>query len=192
MVTLLITYITEIRRTFCTLKKFITWIKFITRCDVACLVYVKLKWIGTMLTLLQQNWNSVVPLSRAELNEREVPGKVVTTRPPKRLTHLRSVSHALVSTLQKYLSKTSKHIIRQPTLQRQLRVTTYGGSHVVSLFKQKVVSQKTIFLLLWHYTTIFGHRLSDHLHCTNRPFTYVLRKDMSILCRRSKITPFKN
>jgi len=29
----------------------------------------------------------------------------------------------------------------------------------------------------------FFHKLSDHLHCTNRPFTYVLRKDMSTLSR---------
>ena len=27
---------------------------------------------------------------------------------------------------------------------------------------------------------IFCHRLSDYLHCTNRPFTHALRKDMSI------------
>jgi len=32
--------------------------------------------------------------------------------------------------------------IWQPTLQRQLGVTMYGGSYVVSLLKQKVVSQK--------------------------------------------------
>jgi len=30
----------------------------------------------------------------------------------------------------------------------------------------------------------FCHRLSEDLHCTNRPFTYVLRKDT--LSRRSK------
>jgi len=44
---------------------------------------------------------------RAGLNEHEAPGKVVTSRPPKRLAQLRSVSHALVSTLQKHQSKTS-------------------------------------------------------------------------------------
>jgi len=37
-------------------------------------------------------------LSRAGLNEREAPGKVVAARPPKRLAQLRSVSHALFST----------------------------------------------------------------------------------------------
>jgi len=32
----------------------------------------------------------------------------------------------------------------------------HGGSYIViNLFKQKVVLQKTIFLLPWHYTTIF-------------------------------------
>jgi len=33
--------------------------------------------------------------------------------------------------------------------------TMFGGSYVISLFKRTVVSQKTIFLLPWHYTTIF-------------------------------------
>jgi len=47
-------------------------------------------------------------VSRAGLNESEAPSKVVTARPPKRLAQLRSVSHALVSTLQKYRSKTSE------------------------------------------------------------------------------------
>ena len=47
-----------------------------------------------------------------------------------------------------------------------------------------------IFLLPWHYTQqSFCHRHSDHLHCTNRPLTYVLRKDMSTITRRSKVTP---
>jgi len=49
ILTLLITYTTEIRRTFCTLEKFITWITFIPNCDIACLVYVKLKLIGKYL-----------------------------------------------------------------------------------------------------------------------------------------------
>jgi len=35
------------------------------------------------------------------------------------------------------------------------------------------------------------HRPSNHLCCTNRPFTYALRKDMSTLSRRSKRTPFR-
>jgi len=70
ILTLLITYITEIRRTFCTLEMFIRWIKFITNCDKACLVYVKLKLIGKMLTLLQKTWNSVVHLSSHKLHDR--------------------------------------------------------------------------------------------------------------------------
>jgi len=36
----------------------------------------------------------------AGLNEREATGKVVTARTPKHLAQLRSVSHALVSSLQ--------------------------------------------------------------------------------------------
>ena len=36
----------------------------------ACLVYVKLKLIGKILTLLQQTWNSAVPLSSHKLRER--------------------------------------------------------------------------------------------------------------------------
>ena len=63
-------YITEIRRTFCTLEKFITWIKFIPNCDIACLVFVKLQLLGKMLTLLQQTWNSVLRLSSHKLRER--------------------------------------------------------------------------------------------------------------------------
>jgi len=46
-----------------------------------------------------------IPASRAELNEREAPGKGVTARPPKRLAQMRSVSHALISTFQKHRSK---------------------------------------------------------------------------------------
>jgi len=50
--------------------------------------------------------NDTVPSGgRAGLNEREVPGKVVTARPPKRLAQLRNISHVLVSTLQKHPQK---------------------------------------------------------------------------------------
>jgi len=49
-----------------------------------------------------------------------------------------------------------------------------------------------LYLLPWYYTTIFFcHRLSDGLHCKSRPFTYVLRKDIPPLYRRSKCTPFR-
>jgi len=44
-------------------------------------------------------------LIRAGLNDREAPGKVVTARPFKRLAQLSSVSHTLVSTLQKHRQK---------------------------------------------------------------------------------------
>ena len=69
-ITLLFTYITEIRRTFYALEKFITWMKFIPNCDVACLVYGKLKLIGKIIPLLQQTWNSVVPSSSHKMLER--------------------------------------------------------------------------------------------------------------------------
>ena len=44
----------------------------------------------------------------AGLNERKAPGKVLTARPPKHLAQLRSISHSLVSTLQKHRSETPK------------------------------------------------------------------------------------
>ena len=56
------------------------------------------------------NVTPTYPRHRAGLNEREVPGKVVTARPPKRSAQMLSASHALVSTLQKHRSKTSKLI----------------------------------------------------------------------------------
>ena len=37
----------------------------------------------------------------------------------------------------------------------------------------------------------FCHRLPNDLHCTNRPFTYVSRKDMPILSCRSKRTQLR-
>ena len=56
----------------------------------------------------------------------------------------------------------------------------YGGSYVVIFFKQNVISQKhDVFATGTLHNNLFCHRLSDYLHCTNRPFTYVLRKDMS-------------
>ena len=82
------------------------------------------------------------------------PGQSRDRESPKRLAQLRRVSHALVSTLQKHRSK----LIRFGTGSQHFRdswVTTYSGSCVSNLLKQKAVSQKTIFLLLWHYTTIY-------------------------------------
>jgi len=52
----------------------------------------------------------LLTVSSARLNEREAPGKAVTARPSKRLAQLRSVSHALVSTLEKHRLKTSNLI----------------------------------------------------------------------------------
>jgi len=61
---------------------------------------------------------------RAGLNEREAPGKVVTARPPKRFGATRF----------KFVEAPVKNVktdtIWQPTLQRQLGVTMYGGSSV--------------------------------------------------------------
>jgi len=75
----------------------------------------------------------------------------------------------------------------------------FGSLHfrdnLVSSFVQResCISQKTTFLLPWHHTTrFFSRTLSDHLHYTNRPFTYVLRNVMSTLSRRSKRTQFRN
>ena len=78
----------------------------------------------------------------------------MTARSPKHLAQLRRISHALVSTLQKHRSK----LIRFGTGSQHFRdswVTTYSGSCVANLLKQEVVSQKSIFLLPWHYTTIY-------------------------------------
>jgi len=44
------------------------------------------------------------------LNEHETPGKVVTTKPPKRLVQLRIISNALVPPFKKHRLKTSKLI----------------------------------------------------------------------------------
>jgi len=52
--------------------------------------------------------NVAIATGRAGLNEREAPGKIVTSRPPQRLAQLWSVSNALVSNLPKHRSKTSK------------------------------------------------------------------------------------
>jgi len=66
ILTLLITYITELWRMFCTSEK---------NCDIACLVYLKLKLIRKVLTLLQKTWktkpenNSAIPLSSHQLHD---------------------------------------------------------------------------------------------------------------------------
>jgi len=58
---------------------------------------------------------------------------------------LRSVSHARFNFAEAPVKNFKTDTIWHPTLQRQLGVTMYGGSYVFNLFKQKVVSQKTIF-----------------------------------------------
>jgi len=43
----------------------------------------------------------------------------------------------------------------------------YGGSYVVNLFKQKVVSQKNdVFAAVTLHNNLLCHRLSEHRHCT--------------------------
>jgi len=128
---------------------------------------------------------------RAGLNEREAPDKVVTARAPKRWAQL-LFTCSRSNFAEAPINNVRTDTIWQPTLQRQLGVTMYGGSYVVSLFKQKVVSQKNeLFATVTLHNNLFCHRLSDHLHCTNRPFIYVLRRDMSTLSRRSKRTRFR-
>jgi len=39
--------------------------------------------------------------------------------------------------------------------------------------------------------SLFCHLLYDHLHCTNRQFRHVVRKDMSAVSRRSRRTPLR-
>jgi len=145
--------------------------------------------------------------TRAGLNDREALGKVVTARPTKGLAQLCLVdqwfptapkSESMPSTCSRFnfakapVKGVKTDTIWQPTLHKRLGVTMYGGSYVVNVLKQKVVSPKTISLLPWRYTTAYlCHRLSNDLHFTNRPYTYVLRKNMSALSRRSKRTLFR-
>ena len=81
--------------------------------------------------------------------------------------------------------------IWRPIIQRQAGVNMYGGSYVVNLFTQRVITKSDIFATAILHNNLFCHRLSDGRHCTSRPFTYVLRKDMSTLYRRLKCTPFR-
>ena len=72
--------------------------------------------------ILDAELYTTYPRDRDGLNEREAPGKVVTARPPKRLAQLLSISHALVSTLQKH--QTSK---RQKV--KNVKTDTFGSLH---------------------------------------------------------------
>jgi len=96
------------------------------------------------------------PVVRAGLNESEAPGKVLTTRPNKHLEQLRSVSHALVSTLQMQRSKTSK-LIRFGSL--HFRDNWGWPCTAVCMWlicsNRKLYHKTTIFLLQWHYTIFF-------------------------------------
>jgi len=67
-----------------------------------------------------------------------------------------------------------------------------GGSYVGNLFKQKVVSPKNdLSATVTLHNNLFYHGLSDHIHCSNRPFTYVLRKDTLTLSRIKTYTVYK-
>jgi len=66
-----------------------------------------------------------VGANRAGLNEHEAPSKIVTARPVKRLAQLCSVSHALVSTLQKHWSISENWYDMPPYTSE-----TTGGEHV--------------------------------------------------------------
>jgi len=66
----------------------------------------------------------------------------------------------------------------------RLITINFETSYVVNLFKQEVVSQKIdLFTTVTLHNNLFCDRLSDHLHCANRLFTYALRKDMSTFFR---------
>ena len=58
---------------------------------------------------------------------------------------------------------------------------------------RKLYKKKDIFatVTVAPQNKLFSHRLSDHLHCTNIPFTYLVSKDMPTHFRRSKRTPFR-
>jgi len=108
------------------------------------------------------------------------------------LAQLRSVSHALVSSLQKRQSKTSK-LIRFGSLHFR---GNWGWSctAVRTWFicsNRKLYHKSDLFATVTLPNNLFRRRLSDHLHRTNRPFTYALRKGMSAPYRRSKRTPFR-
>ena len=111
------------------------------------------------------------PSGRAGLNEREAPGKV-TARPPKRWAQLSTVSHVLVSALQKHRSKTS-NLLRFGSLhfRGSWGWPCMAGRMWLICSNKKLYHKKTIVLLRWHYTTIFFviDSVRVHLHCTNRP-----------------------
>jgi len=120
--------------------------------------------------------------AKAGLNECEAPGTVVTAKTPKRLAQLLSLSHALDSTLQKYRSKTSK-LMRFGSLPFRDNFGWLCTVVRVCLIcsNKKLCHKKDIFAAVTLHNNVFCHRLYDHLHCKNRPFTYVLRKNMSTL-----------
>ena len=111
----------------------------------------------------------------------------MTARPPKRLAQLRSVSHALFNFAKAPVKNVKIDAIWQPTLQRQLGVTTYIRSTVINLFKQKAVSQNDLFATVTLHNNFFWHRLSHHLHCTNC-YVHVCGTDSRIICPCSLLT----
>ena len=145
--------------------------------------------------VIEEEWNGATLLcdvssdgTRARLNERDAQGKFVTARPPKRLAKPSSVSHALVSTLQKHRSKTSK-LIQFGSLHFGDSCgwpIMWGGSCVVKFVQtESCITKKTIALLPWHLTTIVFvidslslwlsslHKWSIHI-CIEERYVYTL------------------
>jgi len=113
------------------------------------------------------------------------PGQIHNRESHKRLAQLRSVSHALVSTLLKHQSKTAK-VTRFGSLNFRDNCGWPCTAAAVLMWviwlicsNRSLHHQKTTFLLPLHYTTTFCRRLSDHLYCTNRQFTYAFNKHMT-------------
>ena len=84
-------------------------------------------------------------------------GRIKWTRGPRRSPDCEA-HKTLTTTAQRFTCPRFKFAeapvknIKTDTIWQQPKLKTIWGDH---LFKQKVVSQKTIFLLPWHYTTIF-------------------------------------
>ena len=149
--------------------------------------------------------------SRAGLNEREAtpPSKVVTARPPKRLVRLCSVSHALVSFLQKRFTCPRFNFADthwQPTLQRYNWWPCTAVRMWLICSTRKMDYKKTICELPWHCTTIFfitdsltiftAQIVHSHVHwgkiCLRHWFsTTVLRATCSFQARAYPVSNFR-
>jgi len=94
------------------------------------------------------------------------PGQSLDREAPKRLAQLRSISHALVSTLQKHRSKTSK-LIENAKLAVKFRLINLNVS-------------MTLYLPSWHR------------HCTRTRFTVVVScNDLIAVRSRPRLCPHR-